>query len=166
MALRYKTSDGKIAIYDKSSGDLPLTTPLSHLSKIKFHSDLDYIKVIDVRTVTISLPARSNFRNAVASYTLFAHDQPGQPFVLGKLNVNGVPVGFTGSVPVHNGYTATMANAGYPSGYLGRWLALGADASNVIVHEYCVASWVNASINETYPAMSIPVTVYVTDELL
>lgn len=166
MALRFKVSGGKVGIYDNSAGDAPLTAPLSHLSKVKFHSDLDYIQVIDVRTVTLSLPARSNFRSATATYNLFAHGRPGQPFVLGKLNVNGVPVGFTGSVPVHNGLTPSMQSAGYPTGYLGRWLALGADTANVIVYEYAVASWVNESINETYPAMSIPITVHVTDELL
>ncbi len=161
MALRFKVSGGKVAIFDNAAGDAPLTAPLSNLSKIKFHSDLDYISVIDVRTVTLSLPARSNFQQATASYTLFSHGRPGQPFVLGKLNVNGVPVGFTGSVPVHQG----VASNGQP-GNFGRWLALGANATSVIVHEYCVAGWANSDFHDTYPAMSIPITIYVTDELL
>lgn len=161
MAYRYKIEGGKAAIYDKSAGDAPLTNPLGNLSRIKFHSDLDYIKVISVHNVTLSLPARSNFRSATASYNLFAHGRTGQPFVLGKASVNGVPVGFTGSVPVHQG----IASNGQPS-HFGRWLALGADATNVIVHEYCVAAWSNSSFYDTYPAMTIPIAVYITDELL
>lgn len=166
MAFRFKVASSKAAIYDKAAGDAPLTNPLGNLSRIKFHSDLDYIKVISVHNVTLSLPARSNFRSATASYNLFAHGRAGQPFVLGKASVNGVPVGFTGSVPVHTGATPAMSSAGYPTGCFGRWLALGADGTNVIVYEYAVASWVNETVNETYPAMSIPLTVYVTDEML
>ena len=167
MSKRFKVGSGKVAIWDGHTNTDPFDNPLassSVLNRVKFHSSLDYIRVVATLSATINLPARSNFQSATASHTVGAHGQSGQPFVLGMLPVNGVNVGFTGSIPVQMG----QWNAGSTPGIYGRWLTLGADETNVIVYEYAVAQWVNSSSNGyyKYDAISVPVTVYITNELL
>ena len=44
MAKRFKVDGSKFAIWDGETDELPFTTPLSYLSRVKFHSDLDYIQ--------------------------------------------------------------------------------------------------------------------------
>jgi hypothetical protein len=165
MARRLRVAGGKVAVWDGEGDTLPFDNPLGNLSRVKFHSDLSYIKVILEQTVTVNLPAIANVLQGTASYTLFAHGQAGFPFVLGKLDsVDGSPTLFTGSVPVQFG---TGGAIGF--GYYGRWVSLGADATNVYLHEYYVCTGFSGGAPltyETYPALALPVTVYVTDEIL
>lgn len=158
----YVNAAGRCAVWT-GDDDLPFIDPLNHLDRVKFHSDLDYIRVIEERTVTLSLPTRSNFQQATGSYTLFPHGRAGFPFILGKLDINGFPVAFTGTVPVQMG--VTVGGSVSPR-HFGRWLSLGADATNVVVHEYAVAEWATSSIYTRYDAIDIDITVYITDEIL
>lgn len=161
MARKLLLQSGKFAIWDGETDDLPFTDPIGNISRVKFHSDLPYIKTLYRRVETLNLPSRSNFQMTTASYTLFAHGQSGYPLVLGSVPVNGVEVGFSGSVPVQMGYVVGSVTPGF----YGRWLALGADDTNVYIHEYTVARWSSAS-HEIYDALSLPITVYVTDRIL
>lgn len=164
MARVFRVASGKVAIWDDASNDAPFTNPLGNLSRVKYHSDLGYTQIIDVRDVTLNLPPIANVLQGTASHQLFAHGRGGVPFILGKVTVGGQPCAFTGSVPVQMG---TAGASGF--GYYGRWLALGADATHVYAYEYyvCVGnSGGSSSTWETYPALSLPITVYVTDELL
>jgi len=142
--------------------DAPYTAPRSNLARVKFHTDLDYIRVIDEVTVTLNLPAISNVLDRVVTHNLFAHGRPGFPYILGKVRAqDGADVAFTGSVPVQFGNNATSQYA--------RWLALGADATNVSIHEYVMCNGISGgspSTWETYDALSLSITVYITDEIL
>lgn len=164
MARRFKVNGSKVAIWDGETDELPFTTPLSYLSRVKFHSDLDYIQTVHEEPVTLSLPARSAVLQGTASHQLFAHGKAGIPFILGKVTIGGVPCALTGSIPVQMG-----TNNGAGGGYYGRWIAIGADATYVYAYEYFVSagySGGSSSTWESYPAMSLPITIYVTDELL
>jgi len=161
MSSRIRIAGGKAAIWTGAGDTLPFDNPNGNLARVKFHSDLQYIKIIDTRTFNVTLPSFVSPYERVADYTLYAHGRPGQPYVLGQVNVNGVPAGFTGSVPVAFGVlTGGPAVAGKP-GIFGRWLTLGADATNVIVHEYSVLG-----LGEVMSAVTIAVTVFMTDEIL
>lgn len=165
MSKRIRVADGVCAVWDDASDTDPFTDPLDNLSRVKFHSELDYIKIIEEHTVTLNLPLISGVRLQTASYTLFAHGRSGQPFILGGVEVNGEFAAFTGSVPVQMGTPNSFFNIG---GYYGRWLALGADATNVYIYEYAVVATADRTSDfwETYPALSLPITVWITDEIL
>ena len=157
VRLRYKGTD--VAIYTVPTvgvvDDGPLTTPLSNLSRIKFHSGLAYPKVITTFATTLSLPAVSGTPLRTASYALFSHGIVGQPWVLGKITAFGEPVAFVGSVPVQQ------------VSVYGRFLALGADATTVWVYEYSpMQGNAGSDVWTTHPAIDVPIEVYVTDEIL
>lgn len=167
MAKRFRAASGKIAIWEGHTDTSPFDSPLTNLSRVKFHSDLDYLNIIDEKVFTISLPAISSSgsgqgsgaRNGLrtASYTLGAHGRPGQPFFIARIVVGGVPVAFTGSIPV-------AQNASDP---YARWLAIGCDATNIIAYEYSVQSG-NAGTQfwDSRPAASFEVRCYISDILL
>lgn len=161
MARRFRVAGNKAAIWTGEGDTAPFDNPLGNLGRVKFHSDLNYIQVIDERTFNVSCPARQNVKDATQIYPLYQHGRGGIPFVLGKLTVNGNPVAFCGSVPVQiDPLTFT-----HPRGFA-RWLTLGADATWVYVYEYVVNYWPNASNYGEYPAITVPVTVWMTNEIL
>ena len=152
-----RVKNGVCAIWTGAADELPFTQPLNHLNRVKFHSALAYPKVISQHSLTLSLPGVSGTPLRTAGYQLFAHGRPGQPWVLGKLTVQGVEVAFTGSVPVQQ-------VSGMP---YARFLALGADATHVWIHEYCPMQGSAQANNWTsLPALNVPMTVYITDEIL
>ena len=161
IRLRYKGA--KVAIYTVTTvgkpDDGPLNTPLSNLSRIKFHSALSYPKVIRTVKKTLKLPKGEKTLQRVASYAMFTHGRPGQPWVLGKIEVLGEPVAFVGSVPVQQVLGTPYA----------RFIALGADSTTVWVYEYCPMQGVargNSDFWAKLPAINIPIEIYVTDEIL
>lgn len=164
MVGKIKIASAKAAIWTDEGDELPFSSPLSHLGRVKFHTDLDYIKVVSTLSATINLPLVTNVAQRVASYLVGAHGQAGQPFVLGQVTVQGQPTAFTGSVCVQQGDNngITILSPSY-----GRFLALGADSTNVYVHEYLVAYGdASASNFETYAALSLGITCYVTNRIL
>lgn len=169
MALVFRAASGKVAIWDGETDDNPFTAPLSNLGRVKFHSDLDYPRIIDVKTYSLNLPAIPNSGSGqgsdngirIGTYTLGSHGITGQPYVIGQITVGSVSVAFTGSVNVHS-----ASSTSYRDGY-GRFLALGVDATNVYVHEYSVQEG-DADYQNWLPrpAQSFSVAVYITDILL
>lgn len=161
--LRALGATGVVAIYD-GPDDAPFDTPLSHLAngRLKFHSSLAYPKVIEERAVTLTLPARTTGNTTYrVSYNLFAHGRPGFPWVLGSFRVGGQDVAAVGSVPVQKANGSGGNSAASP---WARWISIGANATHVTAFEYCgVARGVSAY---QFPAISIPLTIWVTDELL
>lgn len=156
VVLRALGSTGVVAIYE-GPDDGPFSSPLSHLSngRLKFHSSLSYPKVIEERTVTLSLPSRSSIGTHRVSYNLFSHGRPGIPWVLASLSVGGQNVAAVGCVPVQK--AANSASSPWA-----RWISIGANGSHVTAFEYtAVVSWQSKYL---FSAISIPVTVWVTDE--
>jgi hypothetical protein len=163
--LRALGSTGVVAIYT-GDDDVPFTAPLSHLSngRLKFHSSLDYPKVVQERTVTLSLPARvspdNGGREYRASYNLFSHGRPGMPWVLASLRLAGRDVAATGSVPVQKVTDTRSGGSAMANPPWARWVSIGATGSVVTAFEYAISP----RIYLRYPAINIPITVWVTDE--
>jgi hypothetical protein len=168
MAFRFRAAGGKVAIWDGHADTAPFDNPLANLSRVKFHSDLDYVRVVDVKNYTVNLPAipgsgsgqgsggRRGMRTA--SYLLGPHGQTGTPWIIGRILVNGVWVAFTGTVPV-----AQDPGLEDPD-YYARWLSLGVDGTNIYAYEYSVQDG-DAGVQQWQPraARSFSVTVYITD---
>lgn len=163
---------GQVAIFT-GDDDLPFENPRGNLSRVKFHSALDYPKVIEERSFTVTFDRRSrdngtiwvaNSAEVKQSYQLFAHGRPGYPWVLGTVDIGGLKVAMTGSVPIQQG---VIHADGTPSPWV-RWVSLGADATNVYLYEYTVLDR-NASSGYTdtnMPAVTRTFTIWVTDEIL
>lgn len=160
MGTELRVQNGAAAIWTDERDALPFTAPLSHVNRLKFHSALDYIQIIDVKTFTLTVPAISGLLERTASYTLGAHGRPGVPLFLAKINVNGTNVAFSASVPVHRNELQ--------NDFLARWLAIGADATNFIVHEYAIQSGTAGAPDGMMPrpAQTFQITCYVTDVML
>lgn len=170
MASVFRCASGKVAIWDGSYNDDPFVNPVANLSRVKYHSSLDYVRVVRVINRTITIPripatgsGQSDPGSRVQSYTLGTHGQPGTPFIVGIIRVDGDPMAFTGSVLVHHsaGTNSTINDS------FGRFLALGADATNMYLHEYAVqVGSKQTGVWETRPAQTFNLTLNITDVLL
>lgn len=159
--LRALGSTGVVAIWE-GNDDLPFSQPLNHLAngRVKYHSSLAYPKVVREEGRTLSLPARNTGHTTFrASYNIFAHGRPGIPWVLASFRVGGQDVAAVGSVPVQkaNGSGGNSAESPWA-----RWITIGANATHVIAFEYCMV--VGGGTAYHFPAISVPVTIWVTDE--
>lgn len=173
MNLFGQGSTGTFAIW-AGEDDAPFHNPLDHLSngRVKFHSSLRYVKVIDERSFNVSFSARTSFNGdfyvaSTGTFTqnrvLFAHGQSGQPWCLASARIAGQDVAFTGSLPVQRG---TFHPSGTPSAWA-RWVTIGVDNSNVNVFEYTVVQRdaETGFAGLTMPAITIPIKIWVTDKV-
>lgn len=118
---------GKVAIWTGGGDDGPLTNPLAHLDRLLFHSDLSYPTITDKVTGSITLPA-TTVKHSI-SRVLFAHGKAGTPWVMGRVTTSGgQKISLGGSVPI---YIRAAASWG-----LARWISLGANDTNVVLHDY------------------------------
>lgn len=158
MSKRFRIAGGVVAVWDGAQDILPFLNPLGYLSRIKFHSSLQYIRLTKTLTFTLSIPETGAVAQKVASYTLGAHGVAGQPFIVGKIVVNGVPVAFSGSVPVHQFASSDS---------YGRFLSLGVTSTGIVVHEYSVQPFDGyTQSHKSRPAQTFTITVEVTDLML
>lgn len=158
VTLRGRGDTGVVAIWTGEDDD-PYHNPLDNLAagRVKFHSSLAYPKVIHEQAVTMSLPSRTSGNDTYrAKYNLFAHGRPGIPWVLASISVGGTPIAAVGSVPVQK------AGAGSSSPWA-RWISIGANATHVSAFEYAVVA--RGAANYQFSSISIPITIWVTDEL-
>lgn len=116
--------DGVVCIHE--GADDVVSDPLADLSRVRFHSSLDYPAVVDVRDGSTALPSLTANTTRITTYNLFAHGRPGIPMVLGYIkNFGNGFVPLAGSVPL-------AMSSGLPT----QFVTLGADATNVKLHEY------------------------------
>lgn len=161
MQLRALGATGVVAIWE-GTDDGPFNQPLNHLSngRVKFHSSLDYPKVIREQAITINLPYRGPVGGTFTqSYSLFSHGRGGFPWVLATLRVDGQDVAAVGSVPVQNARSSVNTSIVRP---WARWITIGANATHVTAFEYLVMSQTATEV----PALTLTGTVWVTDEML
>jgi hypothetical protein len=144
MAGTLLCENGKLAIYT-GSDDAPFSDPAGNLSRVLFHSDLNYPAILYEVSGTLGLPARGANSAGTQSFNLFAHGRSGSPLVIGYATLGGQRIHLCGSVPVQ-----------FTSRGWGRWIALGADGSNVKI----VDQWF-AQSNAAFGGVSIPWKVYV-----
>jgi hypothetical protein len=140
-------SDGTACIFNGSNN--VVDNPLVDLSRVLFHSNLDYPSVISTQDRSITLPARTT-TPFYTIHTLFAHGRPGIPFVFGYITSLS-NLSLAGSVPLD-----------FRVLFHGRFVTLGANGSNVVLHE--MSSGLTGST--TYDARSLTIRVHVTDLLL
>lgn len=152
---------GKAALYTVSdanpSDSSPLTSPRSNLSRLRFHTDFDYPKIISDTTYSLTLPQRSKGTRGETTHTLGAHGRPGVPFCFGALLRTGYPWRpLFISTPLELPTTSEDRIA--------RLLSLGANETSILVHEYWVSR--NLAGDGNVSGETVSIRVLVTDELL
>lgn len=142
MGSVFRCSHGRVAIWTGEGDTDPFFNPKNNMNRVKFHSDLDYVTITKVLNKTVTIPAIPSSGSGqgdpgvrAQSYSLGGHGVNGTPFIVGIITVSGEPMAFTGSVLVHH---RSAPNASSIDDSFGRFLALGADASQMYVHEYAV----------------------------
>lgn len=166
MARVFRIANGMYAIWEGEYDDLPFTDPLDHLDRVIDHSLLDKVRIVDIKDFTLNIPAiaQGSTTEKSASYTLGAHGRAGQPWIIAELTISGHRIAITGSVPVQ------IQASTYHGDPYGRWIGIGVDATNIIVHEYAVQAGRGGSGLAAYfngrAAQSFPIRVYISDIML
>lgn len=124
-----------VAEYDTGPADddhSGLTAPLANLGKVRFHTDLDYLRQEMIVTsrdpgqLPLEIAAIAPGGGFAGGVVLFEHGLGYAPLVCGSIEVDGYVQPGTGSVmPIPGG---NPANMGY------RWLDFTADASKVYLY--------------------------------
>lgn len=157
---------GKAALYtvpdSDPTDDSPLTSPRSHLSRVRFHTDFQYPKIVSDTTYSLSLPSRSKGTRGEQTHILGPHGQGGAPLCFGAILINGRWVPLFISTPVPGWSVA--GNLPAHRSWQGRVLSLGASATQILVHEFWVLS--NLAGSGADPASTVSIRVLVTDEVL
>ena len=154
MTKRLRIAGGVCAVWDDASDDDPFTDPENNLARVKFHSELNYLKVIDEQTHTVNFSSKGA-GVFTGSYTMFAHGLAGIPLVFASTTVDGETVAFTGSIPVQVSSLFPPFGTRWP-----RWVTVGADATNVYAFEYG-----RLPTGYSMSAASFDITTWVTDRL-
>lgn len=147
---------GTVAVYtDPELGDAPVTNPLANVSRIRFHSDLEYPRVVNVVDGSITLQAIAANITYRQTHFLFVHGLGFTPFVEGYADNginNGIPL--SGSVPIVRQSSDPYTNE---AGFC-RWLHLGATPTHVVIQEFSLSS-----DDASFGASTVTYRVYVTD---
>lgn len=153
MRLKADGTTGRVAIYDTSAGDAPFSSPLGNVSRLRFHSDLWSPAITVASPVSVAFPDRrpaAGYRSqGNVQHVLFAHGLAGTPMIKGYVTIGGVRVPLTGTIPLQ------IDDHG-----LGRFLSVGADATNVFVLEKWVFNTGTAN------PITLTFQIYVTDVIL
>lgn len=145
-------SDGVVCIHTGS--DNVVNTPTADLSRVLFHSALEYPALVRTESVSVTLPSRALNAVTLTTHTLFAHGQSSTPFVLGYISSLS-NVALAGTVPID-----------IYSGGFGRFVTLGADVTNVLLHEYTTVPNTLPGGALSTSSATLSMTIYVTDLLL
>ncbi len=157
---RIRIAGGVGAIWKGPNDTLPFDDPFNHLDRVKFHSALRYTRIIQEIQLTLTLKPRAGIKDVSDDYILFPHGKGGPPLIQGALYINGAWCAFNGSIPVQ------LETPNHNPQQFARWISLCVDSTNVSVHEYCVAYWSNAQFYNSYPQISVPIVVWITNEML
>lgn len=157
-----RQSDGLVVIYQGDTN--VIEDPLVDLSRLFLHSNLRYVTVVNVVTGSFDLGAIGHPDFTAINHTLNVHGVDGVPFVFGRLvdvdsGFDGdVTYPWVGHVPVQwpRIYNYNLNNGG------SRWLALGADDTNILANEIGI----NPFVSTTIPAITVNYEVFVTDLIL
>jgi hypothetical protein len=128
MTMKIDGIAGKAAIYT-GNDDAPLTDPRNNLARLKFHSDLAYPSIIAEYTGSLTMGATTTNARRLVTNRVRAHGRPGIPWVLGSFTVGGLAISACGTVPVQQDINAYG---------FARWLALGADGTDIIIYENAI----------------------------
>lgn len=157
---------GTVAIYEvpslNSTDNAPFSDPLNNLSRVHFHSALDYISVLYTVSSALYLPPCAVNTRRNVTHTLFAHGLNYQPLVFGVLNnIAAAPVGWLGSVPIqHNLLPAPALPISVPAV---RYMHLGANGTHVLAHENAINAPEFQGSGGNIPAITLTFTIYVSN---
>lgn len=157
----FYASPSRVVIYtdgDKS----PETAIPPNLARVKFDTELEYVRVTRQNTVTVSLPAitgQTSGNNDPAyfqNHVLETHGVGFTPLVFGFATIGAQHIPLRGSVP--------LAPTGTPAavGTFGRFLSLGSSSTQVILNEYAVRRF-RADGAQIFAAVSVAVTYFITN---
>lgn len=141
---------GTVVIHDAPT-DEPITDPIGNYEHVYFHSDLEYMSVVQVMTGSLSLPARiadgSDASTAYGSavYVLGSHNLGYTPIILGWSPNFKRPL--AGDTLIFGAGNASL-----------RSVVLGADQTNVYLREIYLNKDVSA------PAVSLEYLIWVFEE--
>lgn len=143
---------GKAAVFTVDSSNptdlTPFTAPRSNLSKVKFHTDFTYPRIVQDTTVSVSLGGVTAPARLYQQYQLFAHGLSGTPLIFGAYyNLT---------------YGWCSLGVGVP---MGSYLSLGANSTYVLLQQLAIP-FSNGTVNSTISAQTLSVRVLVTDQLL
>lgn len=138
------------AAFVDSAGDAPISDPLSHLDKVKFHSSLDYVEFDQSISGSITFPSRSFGSVGVATYPVLAHGRGVAPMVVASCTISGNDVPLAGFVPIQT------AGSG---GLFRRSIFVSSDATYVSIGESYIARG-PASATVEFPAVTVAYTIY------
>lgn len=167
--MRYE--DGKVAVYtdaDPSNpSTAPLTAPLSNLSKIKFHSDLFYPKIVSSHSGSFTIPAIGRNGKASGHLVTIAHGLSGAPICLGDVTVSSNLKTYTynlnGTAIVPDQSFAKVYSQGgaitdwEERGYAPCFLTTASDSTNVYI-DYAQYSGYNNGRRHGTPPYTYPST--------
>lgn len=148
----------KIAIYT-GAGTAPENSPLSFLSRVKFHTDLDYVKTVAQQSANVTLPTLSYQTTGnddpayIDNHTLFNHGLGYTPAVFGYTTIGATLVPLRGSVMVQ------------VTGSWGRFISLGSTPTQVTLNEYAIREY-RASPGTAFSSLALTINVFLTDEQL
>lgn len=161
VKFKFDPASGRIGLYHDTAGDdAPLTDPLNHLGDVIFHPDLRYPGVVKTIASTLALPAGPNTSfPRQTTHNLGAHLQTGKPMMLGRIlgiGPSGSDVAWVGSLPVQQYIQGDGLGTS-----LVRWLALGADDTNIFAYEISRGA---AAVQ--LPAINLDYEIYILDRNL
>lgn len=139
---------GKVAIHEPVAD---LSNPLSSLSNIYFHSDLDYLSINTIISGTLSLPTRSYSGSDASSsygstiYTIYNHSLGYVPLVFATKRDSLQPI--VGDTLIQQGGTCNL-----------RSILIGADSVYIYIRELFLNK------DTTFSAISIPYSIFIFNE--
>ena len=163
MARRFRTSDGKLAIWNGETDTLPFTNPGAHADRVLFHSQFNYTRIIDKRTVNVTFPTAANGGERLGTIQLFAHGINGYPRVRGNITLGGIQVSLGSHIPVQY-RNLTDPKLAYPEKMM-RLAIIGATQTHVVISWYANLTFLGSAQPTYFPSFTIPVTVEVTNEI-
>jgi len=131
MGIDLYANSSVCAVFENTAGDAPISSPLAHLDKLKFHSSLDYVEFDQKVTGSVTLPARTYGSVGTALYPILAHGRSAAPLVTGICTILGNEIPLAGFTPIQTAIAGQFRRAIFVSSdatyvYLGEsYLARG-----------------------------------------
>jgi len=143
-------TNGKVAIHEPSAN---LDDPISNLSNIYFHSDLDYLSITKIVNGILSLPIRyasySESSSAYGStvYSIYQHSLGYTPLIVGVRQDSKQPI--VGDTLIQQGGACNL-----------RSILIGSDNNYLYIRELYLNK------DRTFSSIDIPYTIYIFNEAI
>lgn len=158
MGRRFRIAGGKEVIWTGETDTLPFDNPDAHPDRVLFSSTWPYTSIITKRTVNVSFPSADPGDERRGTINLFAHGVSGVPRVRGNITVAGQKLSLGCHVPIQTRFNSFFNRSTF------RLAVIGATTSQVVLMWYAnMLGFGNVDVG--LPAITLPITVEVTNEL-